>query len=47
MRVSLNIKPPLRNWAEHDLDRGCPPEQLIESLIAQRYDPPPAVTVGA
>jgi prolyl 4-hydroxylase len=40
MRVAVNIKPQLRSWIEHNLDRGCPPEQLIEGLIAQRFDPP-------
>jgi prolyl 4-hydroxylase len=40
MRVSVNIKPQLRSWIEHNLDRGCPPAQLIEGLVAQRYDPP-------
>jgi prolyl 4-hydroxylase len=40
MRVAVNIKPQMRSWIEHNLDRGCPPEQLIEGLIAQRFDPP-------
>jgi prolyl 4-hydroxylase len=38
----VNIKPQLRSWIEHNLDRGCPPEQLIEGMIAQRFDPPVA-----
>jgi prolyl 4-hydroxylase len=40
MRLAVNIKPQLRSWIEHNLDRGCPPEQLIEGLLAQRFDPP-------
>jgi len=40
MRVSVNIKPQLRSWIEHNLDRGCPPAQLLEGLLAQRFDPP-------
>lgn len=40
MRVAVNIKPQMRSWIEHHLDRGCPPEQLIEGLIAQRFEPP-------
>jgi len=30
----------MRSWIERNLERGCPPEQLIEGLIAQRFDPP-------
>jgi len=40
MRISVSIKPQMRSWIEHNLDRGCPPEQLIEGMIAQRLDPP-------
>jgi prolyl 4-hydroxylase len=40
MRVAISIKPQLRSWIEHNLDRGCAPEQLIEGMIAQRFDPP-------
>jgi prolyl 4-hydroxylase len=40
MRVAVSIKPQLRGWIEHNLDRGCPPGQLIEGMIAQRFDPP-------
>lgn len=36
----VNIKPQLRSWIENNLDRGCPPQQLIEGMIAQRFDPP-------
>jgi hypothetical protein len=32
----VKIDPQLRQWIEHNLDRGCPPEQLIEGMIAQR-----------
>lgn len=40
MRLAVNVKPQMRSWIVHNLDRGCPPEQLIEGLIAQRFDPP-------
>jgi prolyl 4-hydroxylase len=40
MRISVSIKPQMRSWIEHNLDRGCPPQQLIEGMIAQRFDPP-------
>ena len=40
MRAVVSIKPELRSWIEHNLDRGCAPEQLIEGMIAQRFDPP-------
>jgi prolyl 4-hydroxylase len=42
MSLVISIKPQLRGWIEHNLDRGCPPEQLIEGMIAQRFDPPVA-----
>jgi len=40
MTAHVKIDPRLRQWVEHNLDRGCPPEQLIEGMIAQRFDPP-------
>jgi prolyl 4-hydroxylase len=40
MRVAVGIKPQLRSWIERNLDLGCAPEQLIEGMIAQRFDPP-------
>jgi prolyl 4-hydroxylase len=40
MTAHVKIDPRLRHWVEHNLDRGCPPEQLIEGMIAQRFDPP-------
>ena len=40
MSFIVSIKPQIRSWIEHNLDRGCPPEQLIEGMIAQRFDPP-------
>jgi len=36
----VKIDQQLRHWIKHNLDRGCPPEQLIEGMIAQRFDPP-------
>jgi prolyl 4-hydroxylase len=40
MGVVVSIKPQLRNWIENNLDRGCPPQQLIEGMIARRFEPP-------
>jgi prolyl 4-hydroxylase len=40
MTALVKIDPQLRHWIEHNLDRGCPAEQLIEGMIAQRFDPP-------
>ena len=40
MTAHVKIDPRLRHWVEHNLDRGCAPEQLIEGMIAQRFDPP-------
>lgn len=36
----VSIKPELRSWIENNLDRGCPPEQLVQGMVAQRFDPP-------
>jgi prolyl 4-hydroxylase len=40
MSAVVHIKPELRTWIERNLDRGCPPEQLIEGMVAQQFDPP-------
>jgi prolyl 4-hydroxylase len=40
MTALVKIDPQLRRWIEHNLDRDCPPEQLIEGMVAQRFDPP-------
>jgi prolyl 4-hydroxylase len=40
MTAHVKIDPQLRQWIEHNLDRGCAPEQLVEGMIAQRFDPP-------
>jgi hypothetical protein len=40
MTAHVKIDPRLRHWVEHNFDRGCPPEQLVEGMIAQRFDPP-------
>src|ERR1700679_2631105 len=42
MAAHVKIDSQLRHWIEHNLDRGCAPEQLIEGMIAQRFDPPVA-----
>src|SRR5271156_200341 len=40
MNALVKIDSQLRDWIKHNLDRGCPPEQLIEGMIEQRFDPP-------
>jgi prolyl 4-hydroxylase len=40
MAALVKIDPQLRHWIENNLDRGCPPQQLVEGMIAQRFDPP-------
>jgi prolyl 4-hydroxylase len=42
MAAHVKIDSQLRHWIEHNLDRGCAPEQLVEGMIAQRFDPPVA-----
>jgi prolyl 4-hydroxylase len=43
MTAHVKIDPQLRQWIEHNLDRGCAPEQLIEGMVAQHFDPPIAL----
>jgi prolyl 4-hydroxylase len=40
MAAHVKIDSQLRHWIEHNLERGCAPEQLVEGMIAQRFDPP-------
>jgi len=40
MAALVKIDPELRGWIENNLERGCTPTQLIEGMIAQRFDPP-------
>ena len=37
MAAHVKIDPRLRQWIELNLDRGCPPRQLVEGMIAQRF----------
>jgi len=37
--MQIGFSEELRNWILHNLERGCQPAQLIESMVAQRFDP--------
>jgi len=39
MSSVVKISPELRTWIDHNLDRGCAPEQLIEGMIVERFEP--------
>lgn len=39
MSSVVRISPELRTWIDHNLDRGCAPEQLIEGMIGERFEP--------
>jgi prolyl 4-hydroxylase len=39
MSTTVKITAELRKWIDHNLNRGCAPEQLIRGMIAERFDP--------
>jgi prolyl 4-hydroxylase len=39
MALTVNLSSELRGWIIHNLDRGCPPADLINSMISQRFEP--------
>ena len=39
MSLMIKLSPELKTWIVHNLDRGCEPEQLIESMVGQKFDP--------
>src|SRR5271156_1145123 len=39
MSIVVKISSELRAWIDHNLNRGCVPEQLIEGMIVERFEP--------
>jgi prolyl 4-hydroxylase len=39
MSVVVNLSAELKTWIVRNLDRGCAAEQLIQSMIGQKFDP--------
>jgi len=39
MTAMVKLSAELRGWIEGNLERGCAPRQLIESMVTQRFDP--------
>jgi prolyl 4-hydroxylase len=39
MRITVKLSAELRHWIDHNLDRGCAPEQLVQSMMAQSFEP--------
>lgn len=39
MALTVNLSSELRGWIIHNLDRGCPPGDLVDSMISQRFEP--------
>lgn len=39
MAVTVNLSSELRGWIIHNLDRGCAPVDLVNSMIGQRFEP--------
>src|ERR1700749_4635755 len=39
MAVTVNLPSELRGWIIHNLDRGCVPADLVNSMIGQRFEP--------
>jgi prolyl 4-hydroxylase len=39
MAVTINLTSELRGWILHNLDRGCAPLDLVNTMINQRFEP--------
>ena len=39
MGMSVNFSPELSAWILHNLDRGCTVEDLVSSMVAQKFEP--------
>lgn len=39
MSIAIKLNDELKQWIFHNLDRGCAPEQLIQSMIGQKFEP--------
>jgi len=39
MSTVVRINSELRAWIDHNLNRGCMPQQLIEGMIVERFEP--------
>ena len=39
MQAALNLSRELRSWIVHNLERGCPPEQLVSGMVGQSFEP--------
>lgn len=39
MSISVNFSPELSGWILHNLDRGCTVDDLINSMVEQKFDP--------
>src|ERR1700685_2599237 len=39
MSTVVKISSELRAWIDHNLNRGCVPEQLIEGMIVEKFEP--------
>lgn len=40
MSIAVRLSAELRTWITHNLDRGCAPEQLIQSMLKEKFTPP-------
>jgi hypothetical protein len=39
MGVTVNLTSELRGWILNNLDRGCAPPDLVNTMIGQRFEP--------
>jgi len=39
MGMLVNFSPELANWIDHNLARGCGVDALVDSMVAQRFEP--------
>ena len=47
MSAIINFSPELRTWILLNLDRGCAAQDLVDSMVAQKFDPKIAQTLIA
>jgi prolyl 4-hydroxylase len=39
MSITVKLSSELKAWVTHNLDRGCRPDALIQSMIAEKFEP--------
>jgi prolyl 4-hydroxylase len=40
MNILVRLSPELRGWITHNLERGCVPGDLVNTMVGQQFEPP-------